>query len=334
MNHFSASHKTQGIRSQNPCLSKPSSGVCLQNTYDYSPFGVSLDERTMEGDFYRRGYNGMEKDKEIKGEGNSINYKFRMHDPRIGRFLSVDPLTAEMPSWSTYNFCFGNPIIYVDPDGRAPQDWIKNKDGKYIWDKTVTNPKQVHDGQKYIGKESSDIVKDLFGRTSFSAHTSNSGSIGSESGSNWVATSYASAYTTLNVRINANVSYDGKNRTFNGVDVHVSGGSWTWDAINVYQALEFTTTSLMLNGKEMKKDSFQPTTIGPQQIYYKTADIKGHTNSISATKVYSAREASNNISISMSGQITFGDVPLKGYTILGSIITNPTYISLNIPYKK
>ena len=40
---------------------------------------------------YRYGFQGQEKDDEIKGEGNSVNYKYRMHDPRIGRFFAVDP---------------------------------------------------------------------------------------------------------------------------------------------------------------------------------------------------------------------------------------------------
>jgi RHS repeat-associated protein len=44
-------------------------------------------------DSYRYGFQGQEKDDEIKGEGNSVNYKFRMHDPRLGRFFAVDPLT-------------------------------------------------------------------------------------------------------------------------------------------------------------------------------------------------------------------------------------------------
>ena len=33
-----------------------------------------------------------------------MNYKFRMHDPRLGRFLSIDPLTASYPHNSPYAF--------------------------------------------------------------------------------------------------------------------------------------------------------------------------------------------------------------------------------------
>jgi hypothetical protein len=36
-------------------------------------------------------------DGEIKGSGNSLNYKFRIHDPRIARFLSIDPLAKDNP---------------------------------------------------------------------------------------------------------------------------------------------------------------------------------------------------------------------------------------------
>jgi hypothetical protein len=43
---------------------------------------------------YRYGFQNQEKDNEVKGEGNSVNYKFRMHDPRVGRFFAVDFLTA------------------------------------------------------------------------------------------------------------------------------------------------------------------------------------------------------------------------------------------------
>ncbi len=42
---------------------------------------------------YRYGFNGKENDNEVKGEGNQQDYGFRIYDPRLGRFLSVDPLT-------------------------------------------------------------------------------------------------------------------------------------------------------------------------------------------------------------------------------------------------
>lgn len=43
-------------------------------------------------------------DNEVKGEGNSYNFLFRMHDPRVGRFLSLDPLSAQYPHNSPFAF--------------------------------------------------------------------------------------------------------------------------------------------------------------------------------------------------------------------------------------
>jgi RHS repeat-associated protein len=53
---------------------------------------------------YRYGFQGQEKDDELKGEGNSLNYTFRMHDPRVGRFFARDPLFREYPHNSPYAF--------------------------------------------------------------------------------------------------------------------------------------------------------------------------------------------------------------------------------------
>lgn len=59
---------------------------------------------------YRYGFQGQELDNEIKGEGNSLNYRFRMHDPRVGRFFAVDPLSPKYPWFSPYQFA-GNVVI-------------------------------------------------------------------------------------------------------------------------------------------------------------------------------------------------------------------------------
>jgi hypothetical protein len=59
----------------------------------------------------------MEKDDELKGEGNSLNYTFRMHDPRVGRFFAVDPLFRKYPHNSTYAFAENDVIANIELEG-------------------------------------------------------------------------------------------------------------------------------------------------------------------------------------------------------------------------
>ena len=66
---------------------------------------------------YRYGFQGQEKDDEIKGEGNSLNYTFRMHDPRVGRFFAIDPLFREYPHNSPYAFSENRVIDAVELEG-------------------------------------------------------------------------------------------------------------------------------------------------------------------------------------------------------------------------
>jgi RHS repeat-associated protein len=91
--------------------------VGIRNSTDYSPFGVELDGRTVSLDGYRFGFQNQEKDDEIKGEGNSINYTFRMHDPRLGRFFAVDPLSKKFPYNSAYAFSENRLIDGVELEG-------------------------------------------------------------------------------------------------------------------------------------------------------------------------------------------------------------------------
>ena len=64
---------------------------------------------------YRYGYQGSEKDDKIKGEGNSYTTEFRQYDPRIGRWLSFDPVFK--PHESPYAWNTNNPLSYNDPLG-------------------------------------------------------------------------------------------------------------------------------------------------------------------------------------------------------------------------
>ncbi len=66
---------------------------------------------------YRYGFQGQEKDDEVKGAGNSVNYKYRMHDPRLGRFLSVDPLAPKFAYNSPYAFSENRVIDGIEFEG-------------------------------------------------------------------------------------------------------------------------------------------------------------------------------------------------------------------------
>ncbi len=63
-----------------------------------------LPNRHGSAESYRYGFQGQEKDDEVKGEGNSVNYKYKMHDPRLGRFFATDPLEAKYPHNSPNTF--------------------------------------------------------------------------------------------------------------------------------------------------------------------------------------------------------------------------------------
>jgi RHS repeat-associated protein len=85
---------------------------------NYYPFGSSMVSFSNTEFYYSYGFNGMEKDNELKGEGNSYTTEFRQLDTRLGRWFSVDPLAKLMPYESSYVFVGNSPMIHIDPDGR------------------------------------------------------------------------------------------------------------------------------------------------------------------------------------------------------------------------
>ena len=66
---------------------------------------------------YFFGFNGKEQDSETYGEGNIYDYGFRIYNPRLGKFLSVDPLTQSFPWYTPYQFAGNKPIWAIDLDG-------------------------------------------------------------------------------------------------------------------------------------------------------------------------------------------------------------------------
>jgi RHS repeat-associated protein len=99
----------------------------LINTTGYYPFGMQMSARTFTNTDaifadggHRYGFNGMEKDDEIKGDGNSLNYGNRLYSPRIAKFFKLDPFTARFPWMSPFQYAHNMPIIAIDLEGLHP----------------------------------------------------------------------------------------------------------------------------------------------------------------------------------------------------------------------
>jgi len=100
----------------------------------YYPYGMAQAGRVASaGADYRYGYNGMEEEdrgdavsseiastgaKAKPGEANLLNTEFRLYDPRLGQWLTPDPVFQ--PWESPYSAMAGNPILFSDPHGDTP----------------------------------------------------------------------------------------------------------------------------------------------------------------------------------------------------------------------
>ena len=88
---------------------------------DYYPFGWEMPGRKYNSSEYRYGFNGKEKDQDGEfGRLTDYDYGFRIYNPAVGRFLSVDPLRAEYPWYTPYQFAGNMPIAAIDLDGLEP----------------------------------------------------------------------------------------------------------------------------------------------------------------------------------------------------------------------
>jgi RHS repeat-associated protein len=93
---------------------------------EYMPYGENFfEKRSLWATRYK--FNAKEKDEET----GLYYYGARYYTPDLSVWLSVDPMSDEYPGLSAYNYCANNPVMLVDPDGRAFTDF-KDKEGKLI----------------------------------------------------------------------------------------------------------------------------------------------------------------------------------------------------------
>lgn len=83
---------------------------------DYYPFGLRWNDTGQQLSDNRYRYNG--KEDQLFVSVPYSDYGARMYDPVSARWTAVDPLAEKFYSTGTYVFCTGDPVRFVDPDGK------------------------------------------------------------------------------------------------------------------------------------------------------------------------------------------------------------------------
>lgn len=104
---------------------------------------------------YRYGFNGKEKDDEIKGSGNSLDFGARIYDSRLGIWMSVDPLAKKFPWQSPYCSMDNSPIAKIDPNGMSatpPDDVTLDSKG------TVTKVVEKDGPNRFFDENGTELI--------------------------------------------------------------------------------------------------------------------------------------------------------------------------------
>jgi hypothetical protein len=171
---------------------------------------------------YRYGFQEQETDPELWG--GAVSFKFRVEDPRLNRFFSVDPLADDYPHNSPYAFAEnrlidgveleglewspvkdkkGNTTDYTwvgfDENGKAPEGTVGSATltkGKYTLTYGSWNSEKDKQGGGSISFAPTNRKDGLYGKLSIYSDNTVGASINTKSGGAW--TSYSSVDNIVN----------------------------------------------------------------------------------------------------------------------------------------
>jgi hypothetical protein len=112
----------------------------------------------------------------VYGEGNVYDYGFRIYNPRLCKFLSVDPLTKEYPWNSTYAFAENDIIRSIDLEGKEKLIVIykANNDGT-LTELQVIDNSELENGHGPLGNGIYSITFNTDGQTYTESYAASEG---------------------------------------------------------------------------------------------------------------------------------------------------------------
>ena len=155
---------------------------------DYYPFGKEWKQSGMPTSGNRYGFSGKERsDVYLENDYSSIiplyDFGARFYDPDGVTFLQQDPLLEKYYPIGQYNYCAGNPVRFIDVDGRKIRENSlylkpymrsilgKTSTGKMQYDKMVNNKSDISIKrvQGYYVDENGVVDRNRLGNTSLTA---------------------------------------------------------------------------------------------------------------------------------------------------------------------
>ncbi len=279
---------------------------------EYYPFGLTFNSYTRENSVPNKFK--FQEQEHIDDLGlNWDSFKWRNHQPDIGRFFNVDPLAEKYVYWSPYAFS-GNQVVNArELEGLEPYVVTGRS---FIPSKTVSNPMPFSNTKSFKGDDRSFDPKATSYRTEQKVrvdfdnkkvsllNNTASGSTGLDSKGNVTETSAAGkagptptydkgamekGSTTINMQVDATnelatgapaINYD-VNITITpqedgSVNYNMTGASDGFPAYEFYITDEATGKSTMMHGSNPQKTGDTPYSLFPPME--KTINKSGNTN--------------------------------------------------------
>ena len=118
------------------------SGEVVQRV-EYLPTGETFIEQQDTSWVSPYKFNG----KELDEETGLYYYGARYYDPRLSLWLGTDPMQGKYPGISTYCYTVGNPVKFIDPDGREKLQGLNKSRDRLLWTDYnffIDDPNTIH----------------------------------------------------------------------------------------------------------------------------------------------------------------------------------------------